>query len=68
MTITRELIENLINEIDYNEIESVIFEAIKEGGADPINELMRAFVDAEICLEPFDKAVANIVSKLLGVK
>ena len=50
--LTKELIENHINEIDNNEIESVILEAIKEGGADAINELKRAFVDAEICLEP----------------
>ena len=66
--LTKELIENHINEIDNNEFESVILEAIKEGSADAINELKRAFVYAEICLEPFDKAVANVVSKLLGVK
>ena len=67
-TLTTKLIEKHIDKIDRNDFESIILDAVSIGGADAINALKQSLVDSGINLKPFDKSVASIISKLLGVK
>ena len=60
------LIEKHINEIDANDFRGVILDAVSLYGAEGINVLKAGFADANIDLEPFNKAVAKIINQLLG--
>lgn len=67
-TLTTKLIEKHIDKIDKNDFESVILDAVSIGGADAINALKQSFSDSGVDLKSFDKSVAKIISKLLGVE
>ena len=64
--IFQSLVEKHINEIDANDFRSVILDAVSLYGAKGINVLKAGFADANIDLEPFNKAVAKIINQLLG--
>ena len=67
-TLTKNLIKKYSEEINNDDYENVILDAVSIGGAKAINSLKKALIKAEIDMKPFDVAVAKIISKLLGVE
>lgn len=67
-TLTTELIKKYAEQINDNNYENIILDAVSIGGAKAINSLKKALVVADIDMKPFDKAISKIISKLLGVE
>ena len=67
-TLTSELIKKYSEQINNNDYENIILDAVSIGGAKAINSLKNVLIASEIDMKPFDVAVSKIISKLLGIE
>lgn len=64
--IFQSIVEKYKNDLDSNDYRNMILDAVSLYGAEGVNVLKAGFADADIDLEPFNKAVAKIINQLLG--
>lgn len=64
--ICKALIEKHIDKIDVDDYRALILEVVALTGAKGINLIKEVLKDADIDLQPFDRAIAKLINQLLG--